>query len=366
MTSYKFLLTNAADNCISYQMMANLPIKEYGEFLQSLKERVSTSRYKAARTVNAELILLYHHIGTEILNRQNKHGWGAKIIDQLSKDLIAEFPEMKGFSTRNLKYMRQFAEAYTDLQFVQRVAAQLPWFHIVTIMQQFQMPNDRLFYIEKAIEHSWSRSALNRQIETSLHLRQDQAINNFKATLPAPQSDLAHHMLKDPYIFDFLSIGEDAHEREVEKAMINHIEKFMLALGDGFAFVGRQYHLNVGDQDFYIDLLFYHLKLRSFVVIELKDQEFKPEYGGKMNFYLSAVDDILKHKSDNPTIGLILCKSKNKIVAEYALKDMSKPIGLAEYNLTGALPDEIKTALPTIEELETELAKDFAMFRNAA
>ena len=332
--------------------------QEYNKFLNNLKERVASSRYKAALSVNKELILLYHHIGMQILDAQSKQGWGAKVIDQLSKDLASEFPEMKGFSVRNLKYMRKFAEEYPDSQFVQEVLAQLTWYHNVTLLDKISDKQIRLFYVKHAIENGWSRNIMVMQMELSLHKRQGQAITNFKDKLPSAQSDLAHYTLKDPYIFDFLSIGEEAHEREVEKALVHHMEKFILELGTGFAFVGRQYHLEVGDQDFYIDLLFYHLKLRCFVVIELKDKDFKPEYAGKMNFYLSCVDDLVKHETDQPSIGIILCKSKNNILAEYTLRDMTKPIGLAEYRLTESLPENLKTALPTIEELEAELAKD--------
>lgn len=332
--------------------------KEYQEFLHQLKERVLNSRYQATRSVNRELILLYHHIGTEILKRQQQQGWGTKVIDQLSKDLKSAFPEMKGFSPRNLKYMRLFAETYPEIEFVQQVAAQLPWFHTTTILDKVKMSEIRLFYFQNAIRYGWSRNVLSAHIKTEFHLRQGNAITNFKEKLPSPQSDLAQNTLKDPYIFDFLSIGQEAHEREVEKNLIQHVEKFLLELGAGFAFVGRQYHLEVGEQDFYIDLLFYHLKLRSFVVIELKNSDFKPEHAGKMNFYLSVVDDLLKHPTDNPTIGLILCQSKNKVLAEYALRDMTKPIGLAEYRITDALPKNLKTELPTIEELEMELTKN--------
>lgn len=332
---------------------------EYTCFLEELKSRVASSRHQAVRAVNRELILLYHHIGIEILKRQQAHGWGAKVIDQLSKDLNLAFSDMKGFSTRNLKYMRLFAEVYSDFEFVQQVAAQLPWFHIVTILDKVKNPDDRLFYLRKAIEHGWSRNVMVMQIDHELHKRQGKAITNFKDKIPFPQSDIAHSMLKDPYIFDFLSISDEAHEREIEKGLIQHMEKFLLELGAGFAFVGRQYHLDIAGQDFYIDLLFYNLKLRAFIVIELKDKDFKPEYAGKMNFYLSAVDEQIKHPDDNPSIGLILCKSKNEVLAEYTLRDMSKSIGLAEYRLTEAIPKDIKTVLPTIEALEAELAKDF-------
>jgi predicted nuclease of restriction endonuclease-like (RecB) superfamily len=332
--------------------------QEYSKFLADLKERVALSRYKAALSLNRELILLYHHIGTQILEAQGNQGWGAKIIDRLSKDLVSEFPEIKGFSVRNLKYMRKFAEEYPDSQFVQEVLAQLTWYHNVTLLDKISDKQIRLFYVKHAIEHGWSRNIMVMQMELSLHKQQGQATTNFKNKLPSPQSDLAHYTLKDPYIFDFLSIGDEAHEREVEKALVHHMEKFILELGTGFAFVGRQYHLEVGEQDFYIDLLFYHLKLRCFVVIELKDKDFKPEYAGKMNFYLSCVDDLVKHETDQPSIGLILCKSKNNILAEYTLRDMTKPIGLAEYRLQDALPKKLQTVLPTIEEIEAELAKD--------
>ncbi|WP_218461057.1 YhcG family protein [Rickettsia sp. TH2014] len=336
----------------------SINIQGYAEFLEKLKNRVATSRLRAARAVNTELTTLYHYIGTEILDRQKRYGWGSKVIDNLSQDLHSAFPEIKGFSSRNLKYMRRFAEEYQDFQFVQEVLAQLTWYHNVTLLDKISDKRTRLFYIHQAIEYGWSRNIMVMQIELALHKRQGKAITNFQDTLPSLQSDLAYHTLKDPYIFDFLSIGNEAHEREVEKELVKHVEKFLLELGAGFAFVGRQYHLEVGEQDFYIDLLFYHLKLRCFVVIELKNKDFKPEYAGKMNFYLSAVDDILKHPTDNPTIGLILCKSKNNVLAEYTLRDMSKPIGLAEYRLTESLPEEIKTDLPTIEALEAELSKD--------
>ncbi|WP_202972394.1 MULTISPECIES: PDDEXK nuclease domain-containing protein [Legionella] len=329
----------------------------YTDFLSNLKNRVAASRMRAAFKVNQELILLYHHIGTQIIQSQTVHGWGTKVIAQLSKDLRHEFPEMKGFSPQNLKYMRRFAEEYSLDEIGQQAVDQLPWGHNILLMYQVSDKNARQFYIRKAIEHGWSRTILSIQVETNLYNREGKAVTNFKTKLPSPFSDLANNTLKDPYIFDFLTIGKEAHEREVEKGLIEHMEKFLLELGAGFAFVGRQYHLEVAEKDFYIDLLFYHLKLRCFVVIELKDKDFKPEYAGKLNFYLSVVDDLVKHPTDNPSIGLILCKTKDNVVAEYALRDINKPIGLAEYRLTEALPEEIKTSLPTIEELERELNK---------
>ncbi|WP_338406759.1 MULTISPECIES: PDDEXK nuclease domain-containing protein [unclassified Wolbachia] len=337
--------------------MTKIIAKEYTELLEQLKDHIATSRYKAALAVNSKLILLYHYIGTEILKRQREHGWGAKVIDQLSKDLRNAFPDMKGFSIQNLKYMRRFAGEYSENEIGQQAVDQLPWGHNIVIMYEIKNKEERFWYIKKSREHGWSRNILSMQIETNLYKREGKAITNFKEKLPSPQSDLAHYTLKDPYIFDFLSIGKDAHEREVEKGLVGHMEKFLLELGEGFAFVGRQFHLDVGNKDFYIDLLFYHLKLRCFVVIELKDKDFKPEYAGKMNFYLSAVDDLLKHSTDQPSIGLILCKSKDDVLAKYTLRDMTKPIGLAEYQITENLPENIKTALPTIEELEAELSK---------
>ena len=243
---------------------------------------------------------------------------------------------------------------------MQEALAQLTWYHVITLIEKVKDAQERMFYIKKASEHGWSRSVMVHQIELNLYTRQGKAVSNFQGKLPAPHSELANQTLKDPYLFDFLSLGESAHEREIEKGLVNHMEKFLLELGGGFAFVGRQYHLEVGDDDFYLDLLFYHLKLRCYIVIELKADKFKPDYAGKMNFYLSAVDDLLKHPSDNSSIGLILCKSKNEVLAEYALRDMTKAIGLAEYRLTEALPDEIKTALPTIDELEAELLKEIS------
>ncbi len=318
----------------------------YKKFLDGLKSRVTDSRYNAALTVNREMIFLYHHIGTEILRSQKIHGWGSKIIEQLSRDLQSEFPEMKGFSPQNLKYMKRFAQEYSFEAIGQQAIDQLPWGHNITLMYEVSDKKEREFYIKKTKEHGWSRNVLSMQIETNLYQREGKAVTNFDTKLPAPHSDLAKATLRNPYLFDFLSLGNDAHEREVEKCLMAHIEKFLLELGEGFAFLGRQYHLQVEDQDFYIDLLFYHIKLRSFLVVELKSGKFKPEYAGKMNFYLSAVDDLLRQPGDNPSIGLILCRSKVGVLAEYALRDMTKPIGLAEYKLTEALPKEIKTLLP--------------------
>jgi predicted nuclease of restriction endonuclease-like (RecB) superfamily len=342
--------------------MSSLSIdKQYGAFLEDLKQRVYQSRYQAARQVNKELITLYHHIGSEILRQQNEQGWGAKVIDQLSKDLRAEFPEMKGFGTANLYNMRRFAESYNNVEFLQQVAGELPWYHHILLMEKVSNVNARHFYMVKAIENAWSRASLLQQIELNLFERQGKAITNFGEKLMLPQSHKAQETLKDPYFFDFLSTGKDAYEREIEKELVKHIEKFLIELGAGFAFVGRQYHLKISHKDFFVDLLFYHLHLRCYVVIEIKAVEFEPAHAGQINFYLSAVDDLLKHPDDNPSIGIILCKTKDNVLAEYALRDMSKPIGLAEYRLDREIPEHIKTELPTIEELEAELSKDLKL-----
>lgn len=325
---------------------------DYKHFLQNLKQRIASAQIKAAVAVNHELIMIYWQIGREILDQQNTQGWGGKVIDQLSKDLRTTFPEMKGFSPRNLKYMRRFAEVWNNDEFVQQFAAQIPWFHNCTILDKTNSIEEHEFYIRKTIEEGLSRNVLVWQIENKLFERQGKAITNFESTLPKTQSELATQILKDPYNFDFLSLHNIAVERDLENALLENIRKFLLELGVGFAFVGSQYHLEIGDQDFYLNLLFYHLKLRSFVVIDLKMGEFKPEFAGKMNFYLSAVDDLLKHEKDEPSIGLILCKSKNRFIAEYALRDLQKPIGVSEMQLMEKLPDKLQGDLPTIEEIE--------------
>ncbi len=330
-------------------------IAGYDELLRDLKARIGQAQVRAALAINSELVLLYWSIGRDILMRQQQQGWGAKVVDRLAADLRRAFPEMKGFSPRNLKYMRAFAEAYKDEQFVQQVAAQIPWFHNCKLLDKVRDPSEREWYIWQTIQHGWSRAVLEMQIETNLYRRQGKATTNFERTLPAPQSDLARQLLKDPYNFDFLTLGEEAHERDLERGLVEHVREFLLELGVGFAFIGSQYHMEIGDQDFYLDLLFYHLRLRAFVVIELKVTEFKPEYAGKMNFYLSAVDDLLRHEQDQPSIGIILCKTKNKVVAEYALRDTQKPIGVSSFQLTESLPEKLQGSLPTIEELEEEL-----------
>jgi predicted nuclease of restriction endonuclease-like (RecB) superfamily len=332
---------------------------EYASFLGSLKERIRTARVRAALSVNRELVMLYWEIGREILARQATEGWGAKVIDRLAADLRAEFPDMKGLSRSNLLYMRSFAEAWPDDQIVQQLAGQLPWFHNVILFTRLKDSSEREWYARKTVENGWSRAILEAQIETEAHKRQGKAITNFERTLPAPQSELAQQVLKDPYTFDFLTLHDDAVERDLERGLLAHLKEFMVELGVGFAFVGRQVHLEVEGRDFYIDLLFYHLQLRCFVVIDLKMGEFQPEYAGKLNFYLSAVDAQRRHPDDAPSIGILLCKGANQgLVVEYALKDMNKPLGVAQYQLAESLPEQLEGALPTVEQLEAELAKD--------
>lgn len=328
---------------------------EYASFLRNLKEKVRTSQQKAISHVNQQLILLYHHIGSEIIRLQKENGWGSKVIDQLSRDLKSAFPEMRGLSLRNLKYMRKFAEEYPDIAFVQEVLAQLSWYHNLTLLDKINNRNERIFYVQKTIENGWSRNYMVSQIETKLHERSGKAVTNFKAKLPASFSDLAEQSLKDPYLFDFLTVGQEAHEKAIENALIDHIEKFLIELGAGFAFVGRQYKLMVSDKTYFLDLLFYHLKLRSYVVIELKATEFKPEHTGQLSFYLAAVDDLLRHPTDNSTIGLILCEHKDNITAEYALKNIDAPIGLAEYKLSKAIPKNLRDLLPSVADIEAQL-----------
>lgn len=329
---------------------------EYADWLGDIKTRVQAARSRAALAANAELVTLYWQIGHEILQRQSAQGWGSKVIERLARDLRAEFPEMKGFSARNLMYMRDFAESWPAAEIVQQLAAQLPWFHNVLLLTKLKDPTQRLHYAQQALAGGWSRSTLEVNIRNRLLERQGQAVTNFEIRLPAPHSQLARETLKDPYLFDFLGLGEDAHEREVENALVRHITRFLLELGSGFAFMGRQYRLEVNGNEFFIDLLFYHARLKCYVVVELKATAFKPEHAGQLNFYLAAVDRQVKAPEDKPTIGLLLCKTKDRLVAEYALSGIDKPIGVAEYELVRALPEKLMTSLPTVEELEIELA----------
>ena len=333
------------------------PPDSYAIFLQELKQRIRESQVRASISVNQELVLLYWRIGWDILARQERENWGAKVIDRLAADLKKAFPDMKGFSPRNLKYMRAFAEAWPQEEFVQEVLAQITWYHNLTLLEKLAAESDRIWYARASIQHGWSRNVLVHQIETALHRRAGAAVTNFERTLPPPQSDLAQQITKDPYTFDFLMLADEVHERELEHGLLEHLRDFLLELGIGFAFVASQYRLDVGGTDFFIDLLFYHLKLRCFVVIDLKAKAFEPEFVGKMNFYLAAVDDLLRHPEDKPSIGLIICKTKDQIVAEYALRNTMTPIGISEYKLSEALPADLKGSLPTIEELESELGR---------
>ena len=327
----------------------------YTDWLQSLKTRIHSAQQRATLAVNRELVLLYWQIGRDILARQASQGWGAKVIERLAHDLRVAFPQMKGFSPRNLKYMRAFADAWPEAEFVQAVLAQLPWYHQLALLDKLSSPDERRWYADQAIQHHWSRNVLVMQMETRLHERSGSAISNFDERLPKPQSDLARESLKDPYRFDFLGLTDEAQEREIEHALVKHVTEFLLELGAGFAFVGRQVLLDVGGEEFFIDLLFYHLKLRCYVVVELKAGKFKPEHLGQLGFYLTAVDRQVKSEHDQSTIGLLLCKSKNKVVAEYALGDKSQPMGVAEYRLIESLPAELQTSLPSIEQIENEL-----------
>ena len=331
------------------------PPAGYTDWLTDLKVQIHDAQQRAAQALNLELVVLYWKIGNAILERQDRQGWGSKVIDRLSHDLRTAFPDMQGFSVRNLKYMRAFALGWPDLSFVQQVLHKLPWGHNLVLLDKLPGPQTRKWYAAKAIEHNWSRNILVMQIESRLLERSGKAVTNFSDQLPKPQSDLARESLKDPYRFDFLGLTDEAQEREIENALVKHVTDFLLELGAGFAFVGRQVLLDVGGDEFFIDLLFYHLKLRCYVVIELKGGKFKPEHLGQLGFYMTAVDAQVKHPDDAPTIGLLLCKTKNKVVAEYALRDKSQAIGVAEYQLVESLPPELQTSLPSIEQIEREL-----------
>jgi predicted nuclease of restriction endonuclease-like (RecB) superfamily len=368
---------------------------KYTELLGQIKLRIRQGQTRAVFAANTEMILTYWDIGRMILGRQESKGWGASVIPRLSRDIRNELPEVKGFSERNIGRMIAFYRAYPTLgsilpqavaksqpaekvsvikvpqpvaklpdnyssEILQPLVARIPWGHNILLMEKIKDLKVRIWYMQKILDQGWSRSILVHMIECRAHERQGKAIHNFESRLPSPQSDLVQQTLKDPYVFDFLTLEEPFHERELEINLIRHLEKFLLELGQGFAFVGRQYHLDIGEEDFYIDLLFYHLKLRCFVVIELKKGGFKPEYAGKMNFYCNIVDDRLRHAGDNPTIGLILCQNKKSVLAEYTLRGVAKPIGVSEYELTRALPDSIKSALPSVEEIERELGEQGA------
>ncbi len=359
----------------------------YSELLKDIKSRIRQSQIKAAMSVNAEMLMLYWEIGRMIDERQDSEGWGSGVIPRLAKDIKSELSDVKGFSERNLKRMLAFYREYPqiivpppaaqlaqgdenkDVSIVPPSVAQLdndhsfsmlyvPWTCHVVLMEKVKDVSTRLWYMQQTIENGWTRDHLTAMIKTNAHARHGKSTTNFAAKLPALQSALAQEILKNPYIFDFLTLEEMFHENELEAGLVRHLEKFLMELGAGFAFVGRQYHLEVSEHDFYIDLLFYHLKLRCYVVIELKKGAFKPEYAGKLNFYCSVVDDVLRHQQDNPTIGLILCQTKDKVLAEYSLRGMEKPIGVSEYDLTRALPDEFKSSLPSVKELEDVMGEE--------
>ncbi|MDZ4290172.1 MAG: PDDEXK nuclease domain-containing protein [Prosthecobacter sp.] len=365
----------------------------YHDLLTDIKGRVRQAQHKAALSANAEMILMYWDIGRMIAARQEQEGWGASVIPRLAVDLKNELPEEKGFSERNIKRMLRFYREYSEVTtkvpqavallqdvgnqasaivpqpvaqlvtaaanpVLQQAVAQIPWGHNIALIEKIKDLPTRLWYAWQTLEHGWSRETLTVQIKNRAHERQGTAITNFSSTLPPVHASLASGLLKDPYLFDFLTLEEPFHERELETGLLVHIQKFLLELGQGFAFVGRQYRLAVSDRDFYLDLLFYHLNLRCFVVVDLKKGDFKPEHAGKMNFYCSVIDDQLRHPQDQPTLGLILCQTKDRILAEYALRDIHKPIGIADYEFTRALPTELASSLPSIEAIEAELSGD--------
>lgn len=336
--------------------ITNMPVG-YIDFINDIKRQITQSRVKQIFSANATMITLYWQIGQSILERQNNQGWGAKVIDRMSYDLKSAFPDMQGFSPRNLKYMRKFAEAYPEMQIVQRTVAQIPWRSNITLLDKLKDLNTRIWYAKMTLQQGWGKDILAFQIESQLHQRQGKAINNFEASLPSVDSDLTSQVFKDPYIFDFLGTADLRREAELEQKMIDHIQNFLLELGQGFSFVGRQVHLELGGDDFYLDLLFYHLQLRCFVVVELKAREFEPGFISKLNMYMNVVDDVMRHPDDKKTIGLLLVKSKNKIVVEYSLAGYTNPIGVAnwENQIYKSLPDNLKTTLPSIEEIEKEL-----------
>jgi predicted nuclease of restriction endonuclease-like (RecB) superfamily len=349
----------------------SVSLTDYAEFIIHLKSKIRLAQLKAAVSVNREMILLYWEIGRDIVEKQGKDGWGSNVIERCSRDLRNEFPGIAGFSSRNVWRMRAFYNAYKDISTIlpQPVAElderglplclqNIPWSHNVILLEKLEPVQERLWYAQLIVSEGLSRDGLVNAIKTNLYKRYGKAVTNFQLRLPERQSGLAQECLRDPYLFDFLELGDDHSERDLDQGLISHVEKFMRELGQGFSFVGRQVHLQVSDKDFYLDLLFYHLKLRCFVVIELKAVDFKPEHAGKMNFYLSAVDSIMKHPTDNPTIGLLICKKKDNFIAEYALRDINKPLGVAEYEtqIVSSLPKKFEGSLPTIEAIEAELS----------
>jgi predicted nuclease of restriction endonuclease-like (RecB) superfamily len=351
-------------------------LADYQDWLKTIKQRIHATRMKVALAANGELISLYYEIGAQIVDRESHAQWGSGFIDAFSHDLRQAFPEVGGFSSKNLRYCRAFFRFYCDPAIWQQAVAKLrdavwagaetelsallsniPWGHNIQIFTKCGSVTEARFYIEQTLEQGWSRDVLALQLKSNLYARAGKAVTNFSRTLPLPQSDLAQQTLKDPYTFDFMAMTAPFNERDVERQLTQHITQFLLELGKGFAFIGRQYHLEVAGNDYYIDLLFYHVTLKCYVVVELKNRKFIPEYAGKLNFYLSAVDSLLKRSDDQPTIGLLLCRDKNNVEVEFALRDMNKPMGVSEYTLVEALPDNLKGALPTVEEIENDLQK---------
>ena len=342
------------------ELIMEITTTEYKNWLVELKRKIRSSQIKAAIAVNSELIAFYWELGKMISEKQT--AWGSKFLETLSKDLQDEFPEMKGFSVSNLKFCKLFFNYFSirsqvENEIAENVVVKLPWGHIKLIITKIKETIEANFYIQQTIENNWSRDVLDLQIKSNLYERQGKSITNFKNTLPEPFSDLAIQTLKDPYVFDFIALDSKYRERDIENQLVQHITKFLLELGKGFAFVGQQYHLVIADNDYYIDLLFYHTRLKCYVVVELKNTKFIPEFAGKLNFYLSAVDSLVKQNDDNPTIGILLCKDKSNLEAEFALRDINKPIGISELKLTENLPDNLKSSLPTIEEIEKELQR---------
>jgi len=350
---------------------------DYAMVLTRLKRRIAAAQIRAARAVSRELVALYWHVGATIVQRQTNAGWGDAVVERLAHDLRLAFRDLEGFSPRNIWRMRAFFLAWSGapkkltqpvsetgarrtMGKLPQAVSEIPWGHNIVLLQQLERPQDRLWYAEQTCAQGWSRAVLQAQIAKKAHARQGKAVTNFSRALPPPQSELARQALKDPYTFDFLTIGREAHERVTERDLLAHVREFLLELGAGFAFIGNQVKLTVGDADSFIDLLFYHVRLRCYVVVELKATAFKPEHAGKMNFYLSAVDDLLKHKDDQPSIGLLLCRSRNRVQVEYALRDIRKPIGVAQWEtrIVEALPEDLKGSLPTVEEIEAELSRD--------
>ncbi|OGT50730.1 MAG: hypothetical protein A3F17_00880 [Gammaproteobacteria bacterium RIFCSPHIGHO2_12_FULL_41_15] len=337
--------------------------KDYKDFLQEIKGRIKAARLKAALAVNQEVIKFYWGIGRLIIEKQKSSNWGDKLIDALALDLKKSFPDTQGFSRSNLHSMRKFAESYPNIQIVQALPGQLPWTHNLVLLERIKNSEARLWYAKEALENGWSYRMLMTQIKEQLYETKGKKlrkITNFQLKLPSPQSNLAEETIKDPYKFHFLAIGKDAHEKEIHRGLLGHVQQFLMALGQGFALYGTHYPMQVSGKRFEIDLLMYHTKLHCYVVIELKRGEFHPRDAGQLNFYLSIVDDLLKTSHDNATIGLLLCEKKDRVIAEYALRDVNKPMGISEYELARALPKEIRGNLPTIAEIEAELNTEFS------